>query len=42
MTTAYLGIKAVANTAKSIGLSGAALPRHTDPGPATTPARRTL
>ncbi|WP_330339059.1 hypothetical protein [Streptomyces sp. NBC_00557] len=53
MTTAYLGIKAVANTAKSIGLrdatasrpadpgSPAAPAQHTGPAPATAPAQRT-
>ncbi|MEU9474164.1 hypothetical protein [Streptomyces sp. NPDC048191] len=41
MTTAYLGIKAVANTAKSMSLSGATPPRHTEPAPATPPAQRT-
>ncbi|MQY35666.1 hypothetical protein SRB17_36500 [Streptomyces sp. RB17] len=41
MTTAYLGIKAVANTAKSIGLSGATPPRQSEPAPSAAPAQRT-
>ncbi|MEU9443193.1 hypothetical protein AB0D42_20180 [Streptomyces sp. NPDC048304] len=41
MTTAYLGIKAVANTAKSIGLRDATASRHADPASSATPAQHT-
>jgi hypothetical protein len=40
MTTAYLGIKAVANTARSIGLRDATASRPTDPAPSAAPAQR--
>ncbi|MGV4986933.1 hypothetical protein ACVB8X_29230 [Streptomyces sp. NRAIS4] len=45
MTTAYLGIKAVSNTARSIALGKGAQPRQHDTTPATpappAPAQRT-
>ncbi|MER5524791.1 hypothetical protein ABT075_09270 [Streptomyces sp. NPDC002677] len=43
MTTAYLGIKAVSNTAKSMAASAAAQPTPAAPTttPTTTPAQRT-
>ncbi|MFI1075691.1 hypothetical protein [Streptomyces puniciscabiei] len=41
MTTAYLGIKAVSNTAKSIALRDAAPRQHTELAASTAPAQRT-
>ena len=40
LTTAYLGIKAVSNTAKSIALGEGGM-RHQAPPPATPPGQRT-
>ncbi|OKJ87382.1 hypothetical protein AMK32_00145 [Streptomyces sp. CB01883] len=40
MTTAYLGIKAISNTAKSIALGDAATRRHAEAVPAAPPAPR--
>ncbi|MEU0253751.1 hypothetical protein ABZ299_14860 [Streptomyces sp. NPDC006184] len=40
MTTAYLGIKAVSNTARSIALGNGAFPRHTEAAPPAPPAQR--
>ncbi|MCI3274522.1 hypothetical protein [Streptomyces cylindrosporus] len=41
MTTAYLGIKAVSNTAKSIALGDGAARQQQPPAPAAPPAQRT-
>ncbi|MFF7476230.1 hypothetical protein [Streptomyces sp. NPDC008092] len=41
MTTAYLGIKAVSNTAKSIAAASSTPPAPTPPAPAPAPAQRT-
>ncbi|MFF9085610.1 hypothetical protein ACF1BE_04155 [Streptomyces sp. NPDC014991] len=38
MTTAYLGIKAVSNTARSIALGNISSPRHTEVAPPPAPA----
>ncbi|MFF8862089.1 hypothetical protein ACF08B_08600 [Streptomyces sp. NPDC015139] len=40
MTTAYLGIKAISNTAKTIALGDAAARRHAEAVPAAPPAPR--
>ncbi|KOV75089.1 MULTISPECIES: hypothetical protein [Streptomyces] len=40
-TTAYLGIKAVSNTAKSIALGDGQARRHTEAAPPAPPAQRT-
>jgi uncharacterized transporter YbjL len=41
MTTAYLGIKAVSNTARSIALGSGTSRRHTEAAPSAPPAQRT-
>ncbi|MBL1083413.1 hypothetical protein JK359_15730 [Streptomyces actinomycinicus] len=41
MTTAYLGIKAVSNTARSIALGDGPARRYTEPAPPAPPAQRT-
>ncbi|MGW2725394.1 hypothetical protein [Streptomyces sp. NPDC001492] len=41
MTTAYLGIKAVSNTARSIALGDGGLRQQQPPAPAPSPGQRT-